>query len=107
MDLTNIIQDQSQKAASLTSVHRYKELQVLQQGGQIAQLVWQPSLDLTPRRVQHWWPTFRIYYIADLAYTDRSTGQGIVEVARSTQSTSKRIKRCLVSWLYGITVRQA
>ena len=107
MDLTVQRHQEVPRATTGTLAHRYKELQVLQQRGQIRQLVQQPSWSVAPRFFSHLIPACRICYIADFAYTDNSSGHRIVEVGRDTESLFQGIKRVLLTWVHGITVDRA
>lgn len=107
MDLTTPLHQVVPRANAGTPAHRYKELQVLQQRGQIRQLVQQPSWSLMPRFFSHLIPACRICYIADFAYTDNSSGHRIVEAGRDTESLFQGIKRVLLTWIHGITVHRA
>ncbi|MBX6965881.1 DUF1064 domain-containing protein [Alcaligenes faecalis] len=107
MDLTTPLHQEVPRATTGTPAHRYKELQVLQQRGQIRQLVQQPSWSLVPRFFSHRVPACRICYIADFAYTDNSSGHRIVEAGRDTESLFQGIKRVLLTWMHGIIVHRA
>lgn len=107
MDLTTQLHQEVPRATTGTPAHRYKELQVLQQRGQIRQLVQQPSWSLVPRFFSYLIPACRICYIADFAYTDNSSGHRIVEAGRDTESLFQGIKRVLLTWMHGITVQRA
>lgn len=107
MDLTIQRHQEVPRATTGTLAHRYKELQVLQQRGQIRQLMQQPSWDLAPRFCSPLIPAGKICYIADFAYTDNSSGHRIVEAGRDTESLFQGIKRVLLTWVHGITVDRA
>ncbi|AWG34130.1 DUF1064 domain-containing protein [Alcaligenes aquatilis] len=106
MDLTTPLHQKVRRPITGTPAHRYKELRVLQQRGQIRQLVQQPSWSLAPRFFRHLMPASRICYIADFAYTDNRSGRRIVEVGRHTHSLFQGIKRVLLTWMHGITVQR-
>lgn len=107
MGLTTSLHQEVPRATTGTPAHRYKELQVLQQRGQIRQLVQQPSWSLVPRFFSHLIPVSRICYIADFAYTDNSSGHRIVEAGRDTESLFQGVQRVLLTWVHGITVHRA
>ncbi len=104
MDLTASLHQEVPRATNGTLAHRYKELQVLQQRGQIRQLVQEPSWSLVPRIFSHLIPACRICYIADFAYTDNHSGHRIVETGCHTDSLFQGIQRVLLTWMHGITV---
>lgn len=87
--------------------HRYRQLQALQQSGQISQLVVQPSFHLVPSWASHFAPEVWVCYTADFAYKNRGTGQLLFEGATKTQGIGCRIKHGLVRWIYGIRFYQA
>lgn len=107
MDLTTQLHQEVHKAITGTSVHRYRELQALQQRGQIRHWVQRPFWGLVPRFFSHLIPAGRICYIADFAYTDNSSGHRTVEVGRHTYSLFQGIKLVWLTWTHGITVHRA
>jgi hypothetical protein len=85
---------------SKAEARRYGDLKLMEQAGEIRELVLQPRYDLTVQGVTIG------KYIADFAYIDNKTGARIVEDVKGVKTPLYRWKKRHVKAQYGIDVRE-
>ena len=108
---------------SRKEARRYGELRWLERAGEISELTLQPRFPIVINGKQVRYPSgVGLEYRADFKYFERSTGRTIVEDVKGVRKTPRppgvkkprhegtdtdasRIKRALVSAIYGIEVR--
>lgn len=80
---------------------RYQELRLLEQAGEITNLLLQVPFELIPKS-KYGMP---IRYIADFTYNDLS-GQLIVEDAKGVKTPVYRLKRRMMAEIYDIEIKE-
>lgn len=94
------IEHDSQKEA-----RRWMELQLLQRAGEIEGLERQVTFELIPRQDGE----RACHYVADFVYTDKKTGEKVVEDVKSEATRKDKayiIKRKLMLYLKGIKISE-
>ena len=85
---------------SQREANRYAELKLLERAGEISDLKLQVPFELIPKQ-----PGERaVKYIADFVYTE--DGQTVVEDVKGKKTRDYIIKRKLMLWRHGITIKE-
>lgn len=96
-----------QKFDSQHELDRWCELSLLQRGKVISELRRQVKFELIPKQYENGKLVERaVSYIADFTYTDRKTGQMVVEDAKGVKTKEYIIKRKLMLKEHGIRIRE-
>ena len=86
---------------------RWCELSLLQRGKVISELRRQVKFELIPKQYEDGKLVERaVSYVADFVYTDRKTGQMVVEDAKGVKTKEYIIKRKLMLKEHGIRIRE-
>ena len=87
---------------------RWCELSLLQRGKAIADLQRQVKFELIPVQKDEAGRVIEraVTYIADFVYTDKQTGQTVVEDAKGMKTKEYIIKRKLMLHIQGIRIRE-
>ena len=87
---------------------RWCELSLLQRGKAIADLQRQVKFDLLPAQKDENGKLVEraVSYIADFVYTDRQTGQKVVEDAKGVKTKEYILKRKMMLYIHGIRIRE-
>lgn len=87
---------------------RWCELSLLQRGKVITDLRRQVKYELIPAQKDDAGRVIEraVSYIADFVYTDRKTGQTVVEDAKGMKTKEYIIKRKLMLFIHGIRIRE-
>jgi hypothetical protein len=88
--------------ASKRELNRALELQLLQRAGKIEDLREQVPFELIPKQDGE----RSCKYVADFVYAEMPSGVRIVEDAKGYRDPVYRIKRKLMKFVHGITVRE-
>lgn len=86
---------------SMREAERYSELKLLARAGEITQLRRQVPYTLIPKQDGE----RACVYIADFVYRDR-TGREVVEDVKGVKTDVYKLKRKLMKWVHGITVKE-
>ena len=97
-----------QKFDSQHELDRWCELSLLQRGKVIADLRRQVKFELIPAQKDENGKVIEraVSYIADFTYTDRKTGQMVVEDAKGVRTKEYTIKRKMMLYFHGIRIRE-
>ena len=79
---------------------RYKELRLLEQAGQISDLRRQVEFELIPKQQGE----RKAVYTADFVY--RENGAEVVEDVKGVKTRDYILRRKLMRWVHGITIRE-
>lgn len=91
---------------SRRELERYNALALLQRAGEISDLRIQVPYELIPKQKKADGKTERaVTYIADFVYKDRN-GNEVVEDSKGVKTKEYVIKRKLMLYRYGITIRE-
>ena len=86
---------------------RWAELKLLERAGEISFLERQPSFVLIPKQTRDGKLVERqLVYKADFSYQDNKTGETVVEDVKGFKTREYLIKRKLLLWEYGISVKE-
>jgi len=93
---------------SQKEAQRYAELRLLERGKVISDLKCQKSFQLIPNQYDENGKLIEraVKYVADFVYTDKKTGQRIVEDTKGFKTKEYIIKRKLMLKEYGIRIRE-
>ncbi len=78
--------------------NRYRELQLLEQAGEISQIELQPRYDIVVEGCKI------CFYKADFRYEVIATGECVVEDVKGVRTAVYQLKKKLVKALYGIEI---
>lgn len=93
--------------ASEKEYHRSQELKLLLRGGFISDLREQVRFLLIPSQVNGEGTKERpVHYIADFVYIDNATGKTVVEDTKGFKTPEYIIKRKLMLFIHGITIKE-
>ena len=97
-----------QKFDSQHEFDRWCELSLLQRGKVIADLQRQVKFELIPAQKDENGKVIEraVSYIADFTYTDRKTGQMVVEDAKGVRTKEYTTKRKMMLYFHGIRIRE-
>ena len=95
------------KFDSQREARRYQELFLMQRAGEISGLQTQVRFELIPaiRGEDGKVAERAVAYVADFVYRDRD-GKQVVEDAKGMRTREYVIKRKLMRWIHGITIRE-
>ena len=87
---------------------RWRELKLLQQAGEIADLQRQVKYILIPAQVDEDGKIAEraVSYVADFVYRDMRSGETVVEDAKGMHTRDYIIKRKLMRYVHGIKIRE-
>lgn len=87
---------------------RWCELSLLQRGKVISDLQRQVKFELIPAQKDEAGRVIEraVSYIADFVYTDRKTGQTVVEDAKGMKTKEYILKRKMMLYIHGIRIRE-
>lgn len=99
---------------SKKEANRWLELKLMAAAGEILDLRRQVRFELIPtqrykdRRTGRWKTERGVWYIADFAYVDARTDEFVVEDVKSESTITPvyKIKRKLMRWIHGITIKE-
>ena len=92
---------------SKREARRFRELQLLERGGEISDLRTQVSYELIPTQPRRHGKAERsVHYIADFVYHDNRSGNTVVEDAKGARTSEYIIKRKLMLQKYGIEIKE-
>lgn len=93
---------------SQKEAQRYAELRLLERGKVIEDLQLQVPFQLIPAQYDKSGKVIEraMFYIADFTYTDKNTGQYVVEDTKGFRTPEYIIKRKLMLHIYGIRIRE-
>ena len=99
---------------SKKEANRWLELKLMAAAGEILDLRRQVKFELIPaqrykdRRTGRWKAERGVWYIADFTYVDARTDEFVVEDVKSesTITPAYKIKRKLMRWIHGITIKE-
>jgi len=83
---------------------RWLALQAMEAHGDIFELRRQVPYELIPKQRGRYRTERPISYVADFVYTDRKTGEQIVEDVKGYRTPEYRMKRKMLLWRYGISI---
>lgn len=86
--------------ASKAEAARYVELKLMQQAGEIAELVLQPRFKLMVNGHKI------CFYVSDFRYRIAKTGEAVVEDVKGAITPTYRIKKALMNACHGITITE-
>lgn len=86
--------------ASRREANRYCELMLLVRAGTISNLELQPRYNLTINGVKV------ATYVADFRYEESATGAVVVEDAKGVRTPVYRLKKKLMSAIFGVSIRE-
>lgn len=89
------------KIDSKLESNRYQELRLMQKSGDISGLARQVKINLIPKQAGE----RACDFVCDFVYTTRN-GEKVYEDAKGVLTPTYIIKRKLMKWLHGITVRE-
>ena len=81
---------------------RWQQLKLLERGGLISGLERQVKYELIPKQAGE----RAVSYYADFVYTDKQTGLTVVEDVKGKKTRDYIIKRKLMLWRHGITIKE-
>lgn len=85
---------------SRKEARRYAELKILEKAGEIEGLRLQPEYELIPKYRKNGHTVRRTTYRADFEYTEKATGQLVVEDVKGFRTETYRLKKKLLEYLY-------
>lgn len=95
------------KFDSKAEAKRFQELKLMKQQGLIRNLERQVKFLLVPsQRKEGGKAEYPVFYIADFVYIDTKTGKKVVEDVKGFKTPEYVIKRKLMLYQYGITIRE-
>ena len=86
---------------SKREANRFMELRLLLRAGEISDLELQKKYQLIPKQGKE----RAVHYVADFVYKDK-TGKTIVEDTKGMRTREYIIKRKLMLWVHGISIRE-
>lgn len=90
------------KHDSRKEAKRWVELNLLQRAGEISDLRRQVKYELIPKQEGE----RAVTYIADFVYTDKRTGDIVVEDCKGFKTDVYKLKRKLFQWRYNIKIKE-
>lgn len=86
---------------------RYEELKLMQERGEIRDLVLQPTFELQKRFVKDGHTVRAITYTADFMYLESETGKRIVEDVKGMKTDVYKLKKKLFEYKFqGMSIRE-
>ena len=89
---------------SIAEFNRYRQLQILERAGQIANLTRQVDFVLAPRVIIQGKTKAAMKYKADFSYTNVLTGCYVVEDVKGMLTPIYKVKRHLMKWVHEIDI---